>query len=247
MADGDGHERFEELAVGHVLGGLATGDAALFRSHLLECRDCRMRVAELRDIAADLAQAEREERRRAATKTEVARRQQSDASDPRPRWWRPSVLVPAILLLGVAPLLGVLVWNYHLRQNNLELLEATGQREQVVEALASGELVSTELSGDVRGLVAVTDDGGVAINLVGIPERAGEQVFVWLVGEDGPVWREPVVPSAGRLALFMQRRGAPWMVVSLETQPAGDRPGGRVLARAMLRSATPRPTPVPAP
>ena len=60
------HDRYERMAVGHVLGGLDEVDAAAFRAHLLECADCRKRVNELRGIASDLARTEREERRAAA-------------------------------------------------------------------------------------------------------------------------------------------------------------------------------------
>lgn len=234
MQEGDGHGRFEELAVGHVLGGLPTREAAVFRSHLLECRECRRHVAELRDIAADLAQAEREERRRAATKIEVARRQGPEDDDVEPPWWRGPIVMATAGVLVVVLLLGLLVWNYHLRQGNRELLTTTTEREQVIETLAGGELVDVDLYKGVRGVVAVTGDG-VAVSLVGIPEVAGEQVVVWLLDDDdGAVWRHPVTPSAGRLALHERRRGADWLVVSQQAGPLGEGPTGDVLTRAKL-------------
>ena len=64
---GSEHRRYEEMAVAHVLGGLTPAQGRTFRSHLLECADCRARVGELRAIAHELAGVERdEERERAA-------------------------------------------------------------------------------------------------------------------------------------------------------------------------------------
>ncbi|MFP4235713.1 MAG: zf-HC2 domain-containing protein, partial [Nitriliruptoraceae bacterium] len=59
---GEAHTRFESLAVGHVLGGLRPEQAREFRQHLRSCEGCRARVAELEQIASELAAAEREER-----------------------------------------------------------------------------------------------------------------------------------------------------------------------------------------
>ncbi len=50
--------------------------------HLLGCRDCRLRVAELRDIAADLAAAEREERAEARVRH---RGRPPDRGEPEPQ------------------------------------------------------------------------------------------------------------------------------------------------------------------
>lgn len=254
----EGHGRYEELAVGHVLGGLASEEAASFRAHLLECRDCRMRVAELRNIAASLAETEREERRRAAIKTEVVRANGGQSAEGS-RWSR---LGPHLLRWGgvlAAVLAGVLlVWNYHLRENNRELLRVTDNREQVLTTLARGQLVRTDLADGVTGLVAVSP-GGAAVDLAGIGGMAGdERVVVWLLDEGGAVWKRAFTETQladGRLALFHPTEGARWLLVSVEGIPVGDRPSGRVLVRADLHAgqtspgaeATDQPTAVPAP
>ena len=77
----DAHQRYERMAVGHVLGGLDEVDAAAFRAHLVGCRDCRKRVNELRDIASDLATAAREERAAVRSAIEVEKRTDQDAPE----------------------------------------------------------------------------------------------------------------------------------------------------------------------
>lgn len=232
-----GHERFEELAVGHVLGGLGSDEAATFRSHLIGCRDCRLRVAELRDIAAGLAQAEREERRLAATKLEVARRQAAEEQER--GWWARAAWPVALTVSVVAALLSMalLFWNYYLRSNNAELLRVTQEQEKVLETLAGGQLLDAELAAGVRGLVAVSPSG-IAIDLTGLPQaQPGEELVVWLLGTDGVVWQQSFPATRGRLPLARPVDGARWLVVSLEAKPAGERPAGRVLVRADLGSA----------
>lgn len=230
--------------MGHVLGGLANDEAASFRAHLLECRDCRLRVAELRNIAASLAETEREERRRAAIKTETVRQNGGESAEGS-RWSR---LGPHLLRWGgilAAVLAGVLmVWNYHLRENNRELLRVTDNREQVLSTLARGQLVRTDLADGVTGLVGVSP-GGVAVDLAGIGGLAGdERVVVWLLDEGGAVWKraftEAQLPD-GRLALFHGTEGVRWLLVSVEGIPVGDRPAGRILVRADLHAGEPSP------
>ncbi len=51
------HERWEELAVGHTLHALEPADDEAFAGHLASCADCRQLVADMQDVAADLAYA----------------------------------------------------------------------------------------------------------------------------------------------------------------------------------------------
>ena len=112
----DGHRYFEGLAVAHVLGGLDDSEGRVFRSHLLECGNCRARVGELRAIAHDLADVERDERRvRAAQAIDTKRRESEDEADepvdpaPSPRSSRITVIVGLVLIIGLS------LWNFTLR------------------------------------------------------------------------------------------------------------------------------------
>jgi hypothetical protein len=121
--EADRHRYYEELAVSHVLGGLSESDGRVFRSHLMDCMDCRARVGELRRIANDLADVERDERRvRAAKAIETKRREDDDEveADETVPTTRGSRLV---LLIGLAVLIGLTAWNFLLRDTNRKLSE----------------------------------------------------------------------------------------------------------------------------
>lgn len=238
----DPHARYEQLAVGHVLGGLDAVDAAEFRSHLIGCRHCRLRVAELRGIASELEAAEREERVASRVKTEVARRQeQEDQSGER----EGELSRRAIGLMGAAAVIvaaALLAWNFHLRDVNRTLLEATDAREQVLSMLASGQAIDVVLHEGVQGLVAV-EDGEVALDLAAVPDVGSDRwLAIWLVDGEAPHRYEPFPPGAvqdGRFAIHLAHYGADRLVVSLEQRPtdesgAPQEPTGVVLLEADL-------------
>jgi hypothetical protein len=136
-SEGDRHRYYEELAVSHVLGGLSESDGRAFRSHLLDCPHCRARVGELRRIANDLADVERDERRvRAAKAIETKRREDDDegeVEEPQPssRGSRIATLVGLIVLVGLAS------WNFLLRdmiaEQNSRLEEARITTDLLIE------------------------------------------------------------------------------------------------------------------
>ena len=231
------HDRFEELAVGHVLGGLPDDVAAEFRSHLAGCRDCRARVSELRDIASELAAAERDELARARVKTEVVRRP-ADGPPPERAWQASTGVVVGVLTGAVLVVLGLAFWNFHLRDQNAELVRVTNAREAVLEGLAEGRVVAADLAGGVTGVVALTEDD-VVLDLAGLPTPAdGEQLVVWLLGEDrvDHYWMRfgaADLPE-GRLALRDPHRDRDTLVVSVEDAEPGPEPAGRELVRADL-------------
>lgn len=237
-----GHQDFEELAVGHVLGGLEHDAAARFRSHLTGCRDCRARVAELRDIASDLQAAERDELAREQVKTEVARRQ--DGADPvDAAWLVPTRALSLAVAVAMVVALGLAFWNFHLRDQNAQLLEVTRAREAILDGLATGRSVPTERSGAVTGQVVV-DATDLTVDLAGFPTvDADERLVVWLLGDDVTehYWRAygPGDLPEGRLAFRDPHRGADRLVVSVEEGELGDGPEGRELVTADL----PRPRP----
>jgi anti-sigma factor RsiW len=231
------HERYEELAVGHVLGGLDAAEAADFRSHLLGCRDCRLRVAELRDIAADLAAAEREERSEARVRTEVARRTaESDAPSPPPQRGISSRLFGVGIVLAVLVFGALAFWNLHLRTQVAALGVLAERQDAALTELASGVSVAVDAVAPTSGLVIV-DDEQVAFSFVELPPLAGsERYVVWLVGaDDGD---EPVLigrPDDRAVAGAVDRAGADELLVTVEDGPAGaSTPVGRSVGRADL-------------
>jgi hypothetical protein len=128
MEHADGHRYFEGLAVAHVLGGLDDSEGRVFRAHLLECSTCRARVGELRAIAHDLADVERDERRvRAAQAIDTKRREDEDElvepaeQLPSQRSSRITVIVGLVLIMGLS------LWNFTLR-SALTLQEGTNRQ-----------------------------------------------------------------------------------------------------------------------
>ena len=231
------HKRFDELAVGHVLGGLSQEDASEFRAHLLECRHCRRRVAELRDLASNLQAVEREERAALRVRTETT--EQSADAPPRTSHrltthvGAPIALVVILSLVAV----GLAFWNYHLRSQTAELLRVTAAREQVLESLAAGTPAEVVFSGGVTGVV-VRDGIRVAWAFDGLPDLgAGERLVVWMGTSDAlrPVDILPVdgVPD-GRLADLTEDDRATHLVVTVEPVTVPLEPSDAVLVDATL-------------
>lgn len=187
----DEHQRYERLAVGHVVGGLDDVDAARFRTHLVQCRDCRSRVAELRGIADDLTATEREERAaRASTgTTELAAREETEAPP------RASDIAPArswpwrVVAIGLVPLLvlGALAWAVWMRAEVDLTAAALRSSLTALSIVAEGEALPFEVDQTtttaVRGVVAATADE-VVVNLAGLPP-IGPNEFVRAVLVDG--------------------------------------------------------------
>jgi hypothetical protein len=230
------HERYQQLAVGHVLGGLAAEDASSFRAHLLGCRDCRLRVAELRGIASDLEAAERDERARAliTARDEDEQDLEEPPQPPRPRVGIRHVTVAVVV---VALLAGVMAfWNLHLRTTTAAATGVAEQQTDVLEILAEGLPLSVEGRHPVQGVAAISD-GDVAVSVVGLPDLDQRQLVVWRRGEDGV---EPVRTVSARqlgdgpLALAVEADGADELVLSLEEAPLGEGPDGPPIARVTL-------------
>ncbi|MPZ88777.1 MAG: hypothetical protein GEU81_12030 [Nitriliruptorales bacterium] len=203
----DRHRYYEGLAVTHVLGGLNGTESEVFRSHLLECPSCRARVGELRRIANDLADVERDERRVRATKAiETKRREADDEEDdldeppPGPRTSR------ILLLLGLLAIVGLAGWNFFLRANldqqttNVEGLEITR------DLLLDGKIAVYESpTGQLEGRTQVRyDDDYVLLVLDGL--AGDERLAVYQVNAPGGVVETGVQPVNGdRLTLLVRR------------------------------------------
>jgi anti-sigma-K factor RskA len=236
------HERYEQLAVGHVLGGLEAAEAADFRTHLLGCRDCRLRVAELRDIAADLVAAERDERAQAQVRTEVPRRVDDDEAAPDlpgSRIGVRHVTIATVLVVVFAAAMGF--WNLHLRTVSSTYAQVAEYRGDTLRELASGVPVSAEFADGVQGLVVV-DGEQVAFALDGVTAlQDDERLVVWLTGTE-----EGAVPAlrihafqlgAGVLAGHIGSRDADEIVITRQRGAPTAAPDGEVVARADLGQA----------
>ncbi|MDP8927502.1 MAG: hypothetical protein M3O70_02720, partial [Actinomycetota bacterium] len=231
----EGHEHFEELALQHVLGGLSSSDAAIFRAHLVDCRECRLRVAELRDMAAELAATEREERRRSAVATQVAR-QEGTGEEPRSwlPWSSPRWALLAIVLASVV-IVATLFWNYHLRRVTGQYARALEYQTEVLEVLGSGEPLRVEAREGARGIAAIRD-GEVAVHLLRLPTLTDARVAIWLVrAEDVSLAKHIPAPTDGRLLQVVSVVDADALLVTLELGGGPPPiPGDRVLARVAL-------------
>lgn len=231
------HERFESFAIGHVLGGLDPVDGAEFRAHLVGCRTCRAQVAELRELAADLAAAEREARAAAALKTEVARREEPEEATG---WSIPTRVVTALAILGTLVIVGLGFWNFHLRDQRGALLDASERSAATLELLASGRTVPATYAAGTEGVVAA-DDERFAMTLAGVPTPSTSQaVIVWLEFRSGEHLAVEVVTDPARdglLALQDRHLGAAAVLVTLQDRAGGGGPAGRELVRAELAPA----------
>ncbi|MDP8971454.1 MAG: hypothetical protein M3N52_13335, partial [Actinomycetota bacterium] len=134
----EGHRYFEGLAVSHVLGGLDESEGRIFRSHLLECAACRARVGELRAIAHELADVERDERRvRAAKAIETKRREADDdpaVDKPQP----PPRATRIVALAGLMLIIALAVWSFTLRSAVSKLQNALDDRLEASAVMEFG-------------------------------------------------------------------------------------------------------------
>ena len=236
---GDEHERFEELAVGHVLGGLEAADAARFRSHLIGCRACRSRVAELRSIAADLVAAERDELASTMVRTEVARQEGEEPEPAQPSQRltirHVTLAVVVVALLGAA----MAFWNLHLRTVAAGYLEVAETRGDTLRELATGVVVPTEAAEGVEATVVV-DGEQVAFTLAGLPRlEDGDVLVAWLVDADDGAEAVLFAPAAGvegdAISAHVDDGGASRLVISVERGSPGERPNGVEILSAVLR------------
>jgi hypothetical protein len=233
------HERFEAMAVGHVLGGLEPAAATNFREHLLGCRSCRARVAELRDLAADLAAVERDERIRATVRAEQPEELEADATSVSPGA-RLATRNLAVLAALVAVALGLFgFWNLHLRAVAANAQAIAQRQEEALDVLARGVAPATEVADGLQATTA-TDGEQLGFSLAGIPALAPDEVLVgWLTDGEltGPeavllVRQDQVVD--GLVAAAVELDGAGRFVLARETAPPGAEPGGSPLLTVRL-------------
>lgn len=245
----DTHRHFEQLAVAHVLGGLEGEQAQLFRSHLLDCANCRARVGELRAIAYDLADVEREERRtRAGNAVETKQR---DVGTQRSAPLQPGSLrtVRVAMTVGLVLLIIMTGWNFMLRQHverrSVELRELRTAATllnlgEAAQLQAVAEEIDAEVRYDTEGIVVVAN-GVVADRLYAI----------YLSDAGGNLLRGPRTVRADGHRLLELLPRVPGTATVTVTQPdpeapVPDRPDeGRPILQAVLPGPAPSATTVP--
>lgn len=238
------HDRYEELAVAHVLGGLDEVAAADFRSHLLQCRRCRRQVAELQDLAADLAAAEREERAQLRLKTAVGDEDAEEGpeggrgADTDLPWGfgrTASALVAGAVLVVLAALL---VWNIDLHQRLRSTAATNASLGDVIDELGEGTPADVEFRSGTHGVVVV-DGEDVAASLAGVPGPEPDEVVALWVGDRTlrPVRTYAAGQVAdGRLHFVLDVDSARRLLVTVEPTPVGEEPTGPQLAAVPLRA-----------
>ncbi|MFO7959919.1 MAG: hypothetical protein R6U94_03095 [Nitriliruptoraceae bacterium] len=235
----DGHGRYEELAVGHVLGGLTAKQSADFRSHLHTCPQCRSRVAELHGIADDLAAAARDERASTPVQTEVTRRAPAEQQPPRPpRIGVGHVTAAVVVVLALATAMAF--WNLHLRTSASTYLSVAEAQGDALARLATGVELDPAFSSGVQGRV-VTDGAMVTLTLAGVePLDDGERLVAWFEGAPDPATMPPRVLAGpgeltdGTVATSLEVGEATELQVTRETGISQSEPQGPVLVEVVL-------------
>jgi len=235
----DRHRYYEELAVSHVLGGLSESDGRVFRSHLLDCPHCRARVGELRRIANDLADVERDERRvRAAKAIETKRREDDDEVDvdepvTSTRGSRLAVFVGLLLILGL------LSWNFLLRDRNGEQAQMLEHAGIAANLLIDGEeAIHTSPTGQFSAAPnkVVFNDEYALIVMDDVEE--GQVYAVYLLSEEDEIidmdWRQA---ASDRITLLVPRAEGVRNLQVIESKtipPDRNEPNGTTVLDATL-------------
>lgn len=189
------------MAVAHVVGGLSLDEGRMFRSHLLECTACRARVGELRAIAHDLADVERDERRERAVRRTETKEREGEAAEPVPATgsrfrWRTTII--AVVALGA--LMALSSWNFVLRTQIDAARQLLPQHREAVKVLQDGTRW-TVVDGD--GTVSTLGDAMVLF----VEGLADEPHMLYLQNDQGrtigPDPIEPIPPTEGAIFFYV--------------------------------------------
>ncbi|CAN5227204.1 hypothetical protein BH23ACT9_BH23ACT9_27660 [soil metagenome] len=235
LGDHDEHRPFEDFAVRHVMGGLDEAQSGTFRSHLLDCPECRARVGELRSIASELAEVERSERReRAVKRVETKEREafepedEIDLTDPRPPRVTRRVTIAGLLLIVLLS-----IWNFVLRGQNEDLRAIAiasaesaetvnfGERWGTDELAADHTAVARMLEGKLAVLVRGTDDD--ATYRVSMFDGTGERLATYTVASEEAQVRwfgGPLRAAVVRVDVTMVRTNGETIVFRATEDPA---------------------------
>lgn len=227
------HRQFEDMAVSHVLGGLNTNEGRLFRSHLVECHSCRARVGELRAIAHDLADVERDERRtteRRQVDTKPVELEVDEAEDDEPDRPRRGLAYAAA---AVVLLVGLVSWNFILRESNTRLEMQLAGLEDATGAVAFGLPWDVTYPGEddsVRAAVALRSDQ-LTLLVDGV-DNATHRIFLYDAEGDELLRRAIDVEDSGRLVVFDDVAPGATRLVLRRSDAATQDPSGEIVLEA---------------
>jgi len=155
-------------------------------------------VVELRQIADELAAAEREERSRASLAAGEEHVDRSASVAGGRRIGVPQVTAAVLVVLALT--VGMAFWNLHLRTTAATLRGVAEAQGDALSRLASGAPLDPDLAPGVTGQV-VTDGTTVTLTLAGLEELADdERLVAWFDGTDEPQQVPPrVLAGPGEL------------------------------------------------
>lgn len=193
------HEKWEELAVGHVLSALEPEDDERFTRHLRGCAACERTITEMTSVASHLAYAAEPADPPAGLKDSilaaVAMSERPPAPGqrgavralpdlPRLAQIRAERHVPAWTRLlsaaaGVVLVAGLAIWNVNLR-SNVELSQRTVARmERVQDLAADPTTVRVPMnSGSGAGGTALVRGTDVVLLVDGLPRNEPSSIYV---------------------------------------------------------------------
>jgi hypothetical protein len=177
LGNSDEHRSYEDFAVRHVMGSLDEAESSTFRSHLLDCAECRARVGELRSIASDLVEVERAERReRAAKLVETKEREEDEGTDLRDPVEGPGRGGRLLAIAGVGLIVVLSIWNFVLRGQNASLQAFATALQESAEVVNFGDAWTTEETAPgVQGIARI-EDGRLAVMVRGTDDQASYQL-----------------------------------------------------------------------
>lgn len=181
------------MAVAHVVGGLSADQGRMFRSHLLECPSCRARVGELRAIAHDLADVERDERRLRTAKRTETKAPEDEGEPPASTVPRLSGRATLVMAAGLTILMALSAWNFVLRGRLQQSEQTMNLLRHSVGVLQDGEQwdVVVRSASSVDGQVRTLDDDMV-IMVDGLLERT---YGIYLIRSDGEIVHRALVEA----------------------------------------------------
>ena len=228
LGEEDGHRIYEDLAVRHVMGSLDEAESGTFRSHLLDCAECRARVGELRSIASDLADVERSERRERAARLVETKQRDEEREDRTEELPPPAPQTPRVLgIVSIGLIIALSVWVFVLRAQNEDLSIDVANLAASASVVNFGESWDLELlAGRVEGTVR-TDEERIVVLLDGVSSDATYTATLYDVdgasissrrldqpvdGQVQEAWPQPQV-DVGRIDVAEQRANVETLVL----------------------------------
>ena len=224
----EGRERFEELAAAYALGALAGEERLWFEAYLAGHPELSAEVDELGSVANLLALAPADQEppaglRRSVLESVGAPREvisgepprRSRRTEPARRFLRPEMLAAAAAFAAV---IGLLLWNASLRDQNGDLRGEIAERRTV-------EMEGSGLASNAGGEVLLRGEDRAVLVASGLPPAPEGEVYeTWIIRDGVPEPAGLFQPRDGDAAAPVEgsMEGAEAVAVTLE--PEGGSP-----------------------